>query len=1047
VRETRVPITDPTISRTSREIPYDVTPMAPAAPVAAPVPNVTSAEQGNNLGTVFGNFFGGALNAMRTVREAENAADVVDIKRQNDVDQQSAIAKAIRGEALTPEEQANWNMVVPWKKTKAEVAASQDVDAFTQGPLKQMQLGDMTGSGPMVAQYVGEKLKGNGDKTFGDFYTAAFMRLAQPKIDAQKANLLQAQRILDRDDARAAATIEIKQGLANTPEWISKQIDQHVAIAGPAQAPEARNYAISAIIEDAAKAGKLDGVIAALQQKVEPTADNPTGLSWAERYPSAVDNMVQKARNDHSDTYNQAATDKLHQIDLAIKAHDIEVAPGVTGVQRAAQLMAEYGQQFSKTDARYMAMEGHFVTVLNAQAKKLAAVSRLTGASSDGVYSPKDVNEVGGDVLKQYVSAGRWDKAAALISQWGVAPKDWITSYANQIADTSRSNTAAAILDQGFMSLYRLAPEIVKREVGQDAEQVLDFVKAEQDLGNHNTVEAVTRAHAAQERIRKNGLNPADVVMYDQSSKTGRQDLEDTLRTKLVGAVAPEYQGFLERNVPGTPNVVVDGEVLKSFHDLVKSRFIFNREAMGYDRAKALDAAIDSAKTLAGARLVAVPSPDGNLVLKPDISPDTAVKMRPVKGPEGTTMYDPVAAFREQSSRGDLGFVGGGQPLGLDADKRYTPVDGSYKVVKPGGFPVVFAPGQSLTWDVSGPMGPDGEGTKETRTVKLADDPELAKAQLNELFKGTLGMKLSADQVVFMGGNAVPTWQLLFQPTPPGLPSPETKELTRGFELNQTPQGPQKEGLVDRLNRTGGYADWQGNPAVKLPGVDYDGGGKFIKQTTDSLVSYLRDKGMFPGSATKPVPENFTDAKDAWGWVMDQMESRKLKLGNLPLEANDTPIEQRYITARRQFLEANEGRRYEVYKDTKGLKTIGIGFNMDDPTVRGVMAREGLDVRALLDGKAKMNDDEINRVFDTLITGAEKVVSDKVKVPITAQQRLALVSLAYNNPSLIGPKLTEAINSGNKQAALNEVLTNSDLKGSYRRQREADYLSMGNWPA
>jgi GH24 family phage-related lysozyme (muramidase) len=53
-------------------------------------------------------------------------------------------------------------------------------------------------------------------------------------------------------------------------------------------------------------------------------------------------------------------------------------------------------------------------------------------------------------------------------------------------------------------------------------------------------------------------------------------------------------------------------------------------------------------------------------------------------------------------------------------------------------------------------------------------------------------------------------------------------------------------------------------------------------------------------------------------------------------------------------------------------------------------------------GKVAMSDAEIDAAFDVLVGEAEKIVSSKIKEPIPRPARIAFVSMAYQNPSLVG---------------------------------------------
>lgn len=174
------------------------------------------------------------------------------------------------------------------------------------------------------------------------------------------------------------------------------------------------------------------------------------------------------------------------------------------------------------------------------------------------------------------------------------------------------------------------------------------------------------------------------------------------------------------------------------------------------------------------------------------------------------------------------------------------------------------------------------------------------------------------------------------------------------------------------------------------------------------------------------------------------MEHKKDKRGQAfeHIDSNDRGYRQR----RKEFLVESEGNRSWVYEDHKGIRTVGIGFNMDQPgaermftTALGVSKETFEKVR---DGKEPMMADQVNKLFDFSVQEAEKVVATRLKdVPLNNHQRLALVSLAFNNPSLLGPDLVSQIQAGDTDAAIDEIMYRSNKtkhKGlAKRRYREA----------
>ena len=62
------------------------------------------------------------------------------------------------------------------------------------------------------------------------------------------------------------------------------------------------------------------------------------------------------------------------------------------------------------------------------------------------------------------------------------------------------------------------------------------------------------------------------------------------------------------------------------------------------------------------------------------------------------------------------------------------------------------------------------------------------------------------------------------------------------------------------------------------------------------------------------------------------------------------------------MIERHEGRRNEVYKDSLGIPTIGIGYNLRNATAKEDLAKVGANLKEVLRGK-QLSDDQVNELF------------------------------------------------------------------------------------
>ena len=230
----------------------------------------------------------------------------------------------------------------------------------------------------------------------------------------------------------------------------------------------------------------------------------------------------------------------------------------------------------------------------------------------------------------------------------------------------------------------------------------------------------------------------------------------------------------------------------------------------------------------------------------------------------------------------------------------------------------------------------------------------------------------------------------------------------------------------------------------------------------DHMLRTLVQKGMAPpslGVTKSPSDAPIRSATDLLSNVQKWTAMQREVQGGSALDPNDAPVENTYRTRRFDFISREEGMREFAYDDATGKRVtdpsqksglihVGVGFNMEKPGAREIFSKAlpGVDFDAVFHGRQAINTAQANRLFDYEAQEAEKIVAQKFKgVDLQEHQRLALVSLAFNSPALIGPKLTAAVRSGNWKSATDEILFNSNRTGNRglagRRHREASLFA------
>lgn len=125
-----------------------------------------------------------------------------------------------------------------------------------------------------------------------------------------------------------------------------------------------------------------------------------------------------------------------------------------------------------------------------------------------------------------------------------------------------------------------------------------------------------------------------------------------------------------------------------------------------------------------------------------------------------------------------------------------------------------------------------------------------------------------------------------------------------------------------------------------------------------------------------------------------------------------------------------EGNREDVYLDSMGNPTAGVGFNLQDPDMRSSMFSEGVDPDEVAGGTRSLQPEEISRIKQTYYTKREPLVKNAVGSDLYDLQddnkRAALMSLGYQSLNNIGPNLRSYISQDDDIGAIREIILNTN---------------------
>jgi lysozyme len=130
-------------------------------------------------------------------------------------------------------------------------------------------------------------------------------------------------------------------------------------------------------------------------------------------------------------------------------------------------------------------------------------------------------------------------------------------------------------------------------------------------------------------------------------------------------------------------------------------------------------------------------------------------------------------------------------------------------------------------------------------------------------------------------------------------------------------------------------------------------------------------------------------------------------------------------------LSLHEGVEPSVYTDTKGKRTIGIGFNLEEPSNRKKAESLGLNVQDMLSGKKTLSDKEIKLLYNESIKQA-------------ADDANAFLPQAGRQPAVVQKVLIDmAFNLGRTKLNKFKNMRAALLEGDYNKA--AEEMIDSNW--
>lgn len=141
-----------------------------------------------------------------------------------------------------------------------------------------------------------------------------------------------------------------------------------------------------------------------------------------------------------------------------------------------------------------------------------------------------------------------------------------------------------------------------------------------------------------------------------------------------------------------------------------------------------------------------------------------------------------------------------------------------------------------------------------------------------------------------------------------------------------------------------------------------------------------------------------------------------------------------------ELIKDHEGYRNYVYKDSLGIPTIGVGFNLTRPDARKLITKVGANFNKIVTGEEALSDQQVKDLYDICIkiaiNDAQTFMPNLINQPKNI--KLAVVDMAFNlgYNRLSKFKNTKAlILAGKYNDAANEIL-NSKWADQVKRRAQ-----------
>lgn len=1013
----------------------------------AEVPREAPAAGGmDNLSRSFQGFFGAVTQSVAQMRESELRTEVQQVQQEN---QQLALeGKAAADQGLeltdaTPEQQTRNAFVFNFKNAMGErLFRNNDLEVLDKtinewDPVK----GDARA---YVENYIKEKTQGM-DPLVAAAYTIEAKKSTETLIQRQSVVYRQQMANLGADSYMENFTARLQSGEAITLDDLDNATTQLERTLMPVgKATEARARVNEALFKYAERNPDAEWARKLIEAK------DASGVSLAERFPERVQKINDEQVRREGSVMTVDEDRDLRRIEFAIQNAKLNPDGNLQGlVQQLFAHRMEFGKGPDKfASDRWVKMQGEVAGLFKQQAGYLQFNATIEGR----------INGVPGAARLGADQEANWTRWVSEANKRGVPFEMQATAFAahGYIPEAVTSNLRADLSSEKDGDRVRGFTTARKLEAAFDNNpNAFASSLGPQGLLVYRVMDNMIRSGAdpqsvsdAGRRAQASGMKIDDVALGDNKPTTVKSWVDN-----VDSAMRSSTTTFWQRNNPfgDTPAVEVSGALRSRIEaKLRETKMVAD---LGYARASQSEIEKTVAQlVMADAEATYI---DGKVLL----TPRSADRVRM----DGNAVAPSLTYTPAEIGKAVNQFkqVQGVFP-GLGELARLTPSQNGQ------GYEVAVPNKDGIIQTLRVPLGTEFAGAKVPEIIPDYgwQPPGLEKTGFMFVpYKGYGGgaimvyrgetaqegaYRMSVDEANSLRGrlNAAQT-------------EAERVEALRQQFVTTRPDGTFDEPafqarLAEENARRRAERDARPQSRFEL--------GYWMNKLGNEMATSLATGGFTNQTAfmrMKPIA-SLESEEDVMKYLENLMNNAGVSARFMPNEGNP---QKAYSNQRYDFISKVEGVRYEAYDDATsrkvssnadvtGNRTIGIGFNMERPDAkrifRDILSIPEKDFDVYYSGKKSLSQAHVMALFNHTADEAERIVDNRlgdVADKLSKQQRLVLVSLAFNNPELVGPNLIAAIKAGKLDEAAREIRLRSNKSKNpgiqSRREAEADMFATG----